>query len=34
VEEPSIAPSRTPANKRFWKRMNEGFSISVEYLQS
>ncbi len=34
VEEHSIARSRTPVNKRFWKRMNERLSISVEYLQS
>jgi len=34
VEERSNAPSRTRASKRFWKRMNERFSISVEYLLS
>jgi len=34
VEERSIALSRTPVNKRFWKRMNKRFSILVEYLLS
>jgi hypothetical protein len=34
VEERSIALSRTPVNKRFWKRMNKRFSILVEYLVS
>src|SRR6266851_5624674 len=31
VAELSIAPSRTPANKRFWKHMKRRLSISVEY---
>ena len=31
---PHIALSRTPASKRFWKRMNKRFSILVEYLLS
>src|SRR3981081_981610 len=30
VAEPSIAPSRTPANKRFWKPMRKRLSISVQ----
>jgi hypothetical protein len=31
--EPSIAPSRTPASKRFWKRTNWRSFIFLEFLE-